>query len=158
MPVTFARELLARSLETLAPPPQPMSSSAPSWGIFRASRAQAAKTAWEPPFIPLTIILPQNPSGLRVLLKILLRSPIVAFFYRLQSSGIPNPRSITIYSDCTFSAVCELRRLGAYCGSPPQKMKAVGEISCGLLHKWRDKFLHIGNKDGFYFFFICAPG
>ena len=46
-----------------------------------------------------------------------------------------------------------LRR--AYCGSP-QKMKAVGEISCGLLHKWRDKFLHIGNKDGFYFFFIAV--
>lgn len=37
---------------------------------------QPAIIAWPPPFIPATIIRPQKPSGFRVLLKILLKSPI----------------------------------------------------------------------------------
>lgn len=61
----------------LPPPPQPISRIAPSCGIGTSSKPQEAIDACEPPFMPATIIRPQKPSGLRVLLKILLRSPIV---------------------------------------------------------------------------------
>ena len=62
---------------TSPPPPQPMSKIRLSSLICSDDKAQLAMAAWPPPFIPLTIILPKNPFGLRVLLKIWLKSPIV---------------------------------------------------------------------------------
>lgn len=76
MPVTLPRGQRIRWRAILAPPPQPTSSTSASSATFTKESPHSAKRAWPPPFIPFTIIRPKNPSGFRVLLKILLKSPI----------------------------------------------------------------------------------
>ena len=80
IPITVPFGQRRRSRAMFAPPPQPMSRTSACSDSFTYESPHSAMRACEPPFIPFTIIRPKKPSGLRVLLKILLKMPITIVF------------------------------------------------------------------------------